>query len=82
MNQSKSLLRTIKEKVRSYHGRRVEVNYYPGRNKRVRFTGVLVGVYPEIFTVLPDEKDCTLKTSYQYTEILCGEVKLNFVKDA
>ncbi|MBP5242489.1 MAG: Veg family protein [Clostridia bacterium] len=66
----------IKRDIRSFHEKRVNVWFNPGRNKIIRYSGVLDGVYPEIFTVSPDDKSFLGKTSYSYTEILCGEVKV------
>ncbi len=47
-----------------------------GRNKRMSFSGKLVGVYPALFTVSPSDKNFTGKTSYSYSEYLCGKVRI------
>lgn len=52
----------------------VKVNL--GRNKTLNFSGTLSGVYPALFTVLPDEKNFLGKTSYSYSDVLCGNVKI------
>ncbi len=67
----------IKQRIRSCRDKRVNVWFNPGRNKIVRYSGVLSGVYPEIFTVSPDDKTFLGKTTYSYSEILCGEVKIS-----
>ena len=66
----------IKRDIRAFRDKRVNVWFNPGRNKIVRYSGVLSGVYPEIFTVAPDDKSLLGKTTYSYTEILCGEVRV------
>ena len=66
----------IKRDIRSFQEKRVNVWFNPGRNKIIRYSGVLSGVYPEIFTVSPDDKSFLGKTTYSYTEILCGEVQI------
>ena len=71
----------IKQTIRSCRDKRVNVWFNPGRNKIVRYSGVLSGVYPEIFTVSPDDKTFLGKTTYSYTEILCGEVKISEEKE-
>lgn len=67
----------IKRNIRACRNKRVNVWFNPGRNKIVRYSGVLSGVYPEIFTVSPDDKSFLGKTTYSYSEILCGEVKIS-----
>jgi uncharacterized protein Veg len=47
-----------------------------GRNKRVSFEGTLTGVYPALFTVIPFDKTYKGKTSYSYSEYMCGKVKI------
>lgn len=74
-------LSKIKRDIRAIHDKRVNVWFNPGRNKIVRYSGILSGVYPEIFTVSPDDKSFLGKTSYSYTEILCGEVKVTEEKE-
>ena len=59
--------------------KKVAVTVNLGRNKKMTFSGVLEGVYPALFTVLPDEKNFLGKTSYSYSEYLCGNVKLKEV---
>ncbi len=56
--------------------RRVAVHVNLGRNKSVRFNGVLSGVYPALFTVQPDDADFLGKTAYSYSDVLCGNVKI------
>lgn len=67
----------IKKKILSYSGSRVNVKVDLGRNRSVKYTGTLSGVYPALFTVVPDDKNYLGKTSYSYAEVLCGNVKLN-----
>ena len=54
----------------------VEVTLNLGRNKYVVYSGILSGVYPALFTVSPENKDFKGKTSYSYSEYMCGKVKL------
>jgi len=67
----------VKKKILSYNGSRVNVKVDLGRNRSVKYTGTLSGVYPALFTVVPDDKSYLGKTSYSYAEVLCGNVKLN-----
>ena len=65
-----------KEIIGKLNSKHVEVIVNLGRNKYAKFTGVLSGVYPALFTVKPFDKDYRGKTSYSYSEYLCGKVKL------
>lgn len=66
----------VKRGVEELFKHRVEVVENLGRNKYVRFSGVVSGVYPALFTVLPDKPRFNGKTSFSYSEIMCGNVKL------
>lgn len=76
MIKSKSSLSAAKELINSYFNKDVEVTVNLGRNKAVSFCGRLTGVYPALFTVSPEQKDYKGKTSYSYSEYLCGTVKI------
>lgn len=67
----------VKRKISSFNGSKVNVKVDLGRNKSVKYTGTLSGVYPALFTVEPDDKNYLGKTAYSYAEVLCGSVKLN-----
>lgn len=66
----------VKQMVKDFSLQRVAVKVNLGRNKTMRFCGVLSGVYPALFTIQPDEKDFLGKTAYSYSDVLCGTVKL------
>lgn len=65
-----------KKRITELKEKPVEVTLNLGRNKFVSFTGVLSGVYPALFTVSPFDKSFKGKTSYSYSEYLCGRVNL------
>ena len=66
----------VKEIIRKMDSKQVEVTVNLGRNKFVKFTGYLSGVYPALFTVKPVDAGFRGKTSYSYSEYLCGKVKV------
>ncbi len=66
----------IKEEIRGFYGQNVRVHVNLGRNRTSDFTGRLTGVYPALFTVLPDDKNYLGKTAYSYSEVLCGSVRV------
>lgn len=71
-----SNLRTIKAEIERFYKKDVCVHVNLGRNKYSDYTGKLSGVYPALFTVLPDDKNYRGKTAYSYSEILCGSVRV------
>ncbi|MBO5277760.1 MAG: Veg family protein [Clostridia bacterium] len=62
--------------VNSCASQRVAVKVNLGRNKSISYSGILSGIYPAIFTVKPDDEDFLGKTSYSYSDMLCGNVKI------
>ena len=66
----------VKQMVKACHTQRVAVKLNLGRNKSVSYLGTLSGVYPSLFTVLPDDKGFLGKTTYSYADVLCGNVKI------
>ncbi|MBO5526204.1 MAG: Veg family protein [Clostridia bacterium] len=76
MKQIRSLAE-IKRVIEGYYDRPVSVKVNLGRNKVSSYRGRLSGVYPALFTVLPDDKTYLGKTTYSYSEILCGSVRVS-----
>ena len=66
----------IKQTIGALHQKPVTVKLNLGRNKFVTFAAVLSGIYPSLFTVAPVDKNFLGKTTYSYSEILCGRVKI------
>ena len=69
--KAKSLIAALKAS-------KVKVTQNLGRNKFVTYRGVVTGVYPALFTVSPDEPT-NGKTSFSYSELLCGNVTVTAV---
>ena len=66
----------VKRMVKDCSDKRVDVKVNLGRNKFLRYTGILSGIYPALFTVQPDDKNFLGKTAYSYSDVLCGTVKI------
>ena len=69
-------IKDVKQMVKDYSSQHVAVKVNLGRNKSVCYSGILSGVYPALFTVQPDEEGFLGKTSYSYSDVLCGNVKI------
>ena len=76
MIKSGESLSQVKKTIKNMIQKSVEVTLNLGRNKYVVYSGILSGVYPALFTVSPENKDFKGKTSYSYSEYMCGKVKL------
>ncbi len=76
MVKSSITLSQVKQAVKALHEKQVLVTINLGRNKFLSFEGKVAGVYPALFTVLPNDKSFKGKTSYSYSEYLCGKVKI------
>ncbi|MBE7086686.1 MAG: hypothetical protein E7369_00115 [Clostridiales bacterium] len=77
MIKSTESISNVKESIKRLESSAVEVTLNLGRNKFVKFCGKLSGVYPALFTVTPFDKTFTGKTTYSYSECMCGRVKIN-----
>ncbi len=69
-------LKDVKNAILKLQLKDVEVTLNLGRNKFITFLGRISGVYPALFTVLPYDTDFKGKTSYSYSEFLCGKVRV------
>ena len=76
MIKSNITLSQVKETIKKMQSKDVDVTLNLGRNKFVSFSGKLTGVYPALFTVIPFDASFKGKTSYSYSEYMCGRVKL------
>ncbi|MBQ9481152.1 MAG: Veg family protein [Clostridia bacterium] len=75
MIKSNGSLTNVKEKIKLLYGREVSVKVNLGRNKFANYMGKVTGIYPALFTVSPTE-EFRGKTTYSYSEVLCGNVFL------
>ena len=70
-----------KEKIRKYFEKDVIVKVNLGRNKYASFTGKVTNIYPALFTVTP-HKSFNGKTSFSYSELMCGMVLIKKIEKA
>lgn len=82
MIKSTETISQVKETINNLRENSVEVTLNLGRNKYIRFCGKLSGVYPALFTVTPFDKTFKGKTTYSYSEYMCGRVKLSLMRNA
>ena len=70
-------LSSIKDEIITYKGQKVKCRTSKGRNKMEVTQGVVVDVYPKIFTLYVESKSSTV--SFSYAEVLTREVELEVV---
>ncbi|MBO7377524.1 MAG: Veg family protein [Clostridia bacterium] len=75
MIKSNGSISSAKERIERLFGKDVSVKVNLGRNKFASFSGKVTGIYPALFTVSPTD-DFKGKTTYSYSEMLCGSVKI------
>ena len=73
MKRNNITLQDIKQHLLKLKGLNVNVISNRGRNKIEEFSGVLENIYPAVFTIKVEENCKT----YSYSDILCGNVKIN-----
>lgn len=65
----------IKEQIENIKGKLVKIKINAGRNKYEYCEGIIVGVYPYLFTVKVD----TQIKSFSYVDILTKDVQLKLI---
>lgn len=70
-------LTSIKDEIISYRGQRVKCRTSKGRNRTEETQGILLDVYPKLFTMYVESRASTV--SFSYAEILTREVELEVV---
>ena len=77
MIKSSVTLSQVKNYIARLKEQEVQVTLALGRNKYVKFGAKVAGVYPALFTVTPFDKTFNGRTSYSYSEFMCGRVKVH-----
>ena len=73
MIKSSGNIVAVKNEIKNFLNSDVDVKVNLGRNKFVTYKGKLTKVYPALFTVSP-YGDFSGKTSFSYSEVMCGAV--------
>lgn len=75
MRKVESDIRDIISKIQSLKGESVLMEVQKGRNRTLKYQGIIESVYPSIFTVKLFEPGSTSSSiSCSYSEVLCGDV--------
>lgn len=77
MIKTEQTLEGVKEFINSAIKKPAKITINLGRNKYVSFDGEIKSVYPALFTIEPLDLNFKGKTSYSYSELMCGRVKIS-----
>jgi len=70
-------LADIKRKITSIKGQNINIEVNRGRKKIESYFGVIVGVYPSVFTVELENSLTMKNVTCSYSDVLCGDVKIS-----
>lgn len=73
MKRNNITLDEIKARLLKLKGQSISITANRGRNKIEKFSGLLENIYPAVFTI-KTEQNCK---TYSYSDILCGNVKID-----
>lgn len=64
----------VKEEIIKHHNKKVHITVYGMRGKTNSYTGLIKGIYPNIFTI----KDNNSEKSFSYSDIITGDIKIKY----
>ncbi|MBQ7977143.1 MAG: Veg family protein [Clostridia bacterium] len=69
-------LNKVKDEILKLKGKYVEMEVNKGRKKITHYEGVLEDIYASVFVVRLKDATKNDKISYSYSDVLCGDVKI------
>lgn len=69
-------LDVIKKKITDLKGLPIKMEVNRGRNKIIKLEGVIVNVYPSVFTIETTSLKTDTSKTFSYFDVLCGDVKI------
>ncbi len=67
----------VKAYVHELTGRPLKISVNKGRKKIVKYSGSILAVYPQVFTLkIADNKNVEL-LACSYSDVICGDIKLS-----
>ncbi len=68
-------LDSVKEEIKNNLNQAVSITVYGMRNKTNNYTGIISGIYPNIFTVLVDGEN----KSFSYVDVVTKEIEIEYL---
>lgn len=75
MKSNGATIEEVKKQIKDLQGKNISMEVDKGRNKIVRLLASIDKVYPSMFIIKPQGEADIDKTSYSYSEVLCGNIK-------
>ena len=66
---------TVKERIKSLCGKKVNCIINKGRNKLVKINAYIDQVYPSMFIIKPIEDVELERKSFSYNDVMCGDIR-------
>ena len=82
LRSSSVRLDEVKSIVKQLQGKNIAMIVNKGRNKLVKLNATIEKVYPSMFIIKPEDASELDRTSFSYSDILCGDIQFLFDKDA
>ncbi len=76
MKRKLETIENIRTKLEGLKGKEIKFQVNKGRKKYISFLGEVIETYPSIFKIRATDEMEREKT-YSYTEVLCGNVRIN-----
>lgn len=73
-------LEKIKKEISALKGSTVKMEINRGRNKIIKFEGVIASIYPSVFTINQIKEKSFSSKTFSYFDVLCGDVKITSEK--
>lgn len=70
-------LNEIKDKILAIKGKDIDITINRGRKKIDSYLGIVENIYPSVFTVRILNNRQLKNLTCSYSEVLCGDVKIN-----
>ena len=75
MKNNLTTIEDVKEQIKLLQGNNINMGVNKGRNTIVRLSAKIDKVYPSMFEIKANGPCDLDKTSYSYSEVLCGNIK-------
>ena len=76
MKKSTIKIKDIREKMNELKGKQIKMEVNRGRRRIENYEAVIEKTYPSVFTVKVSSPSVVDTMSYSYSEVLCGDVKI------
>ena len=82
MRKIKLEMEAVKTRIFELKGARVNMYINKGRKKIIRLEGIVLDVYPSVFTVKIEGSKSLDIQSYSFSDVLTGDVRLEGLNEA